>query len=101
MFCTFMFRSFHRLCSQWFLLILCLSQVLGPFTENNIFIEDDFKLLEDFDMDLYARNVRNKVLQYSIFMQVYYFIQNHVMKRVVVCHKRSLKNMYFTNAFNW
>ena len=36
-------------------------QVLGPLAGNSLFNEDDFKLLENFDMDLYARKVRNQV----------------------------------------
>ena len=38
-----------------------LPQVLGPLAGNTLFTEDDFKLLENFDMDLYARKVRNQV----------------------------------------
>ena len=36
-------------------------QVLGPLAGNSLFNEDDFKLLENFDMDLYVRKVRNQV----------------------------------------
>ena len=36
-------------------------QVLGPLAGNTLFTEDDFKLLESFDMDLYARKVRDQV----------------------------------------
>ena len=36
-------------------------QVLGPLAGSTLFTEDDFKLLENFDMDLYARKVRDQV----------------------------------------
>jgi len=36
-------------------------RVLGPLAGNTLFTEDDFKLLESFDMDLYARKVRDQV----------------------------------------
>lgn len=41
----------------------CL-QVFGPLFGNTLFTEDDFKLLENFDMDLYARKVRDQVCSY-------------------------------------
>ena len=37
------------------------TQVLGPLLGNTLFTEEDFKLLENFDMDLYARKVRDQV----------------------------------------
>ena len=41
-------------------------QVFGPLLGNTLFTEDDFKLLENFDMDLYARKVRDQVCSYGI-----------------------------------
>ena len=41
-------------------------QVFGPLFGNTLFTEDDFKLLENFDMDLYARKVRDQVCSYGI-----------------------------------
>ncbi|XP_046852680.1 UDP-glucose:glycoprotein glucosyltransferase 1-like isoform X2 [Xenia sp. Carnegie-2017] len=36
-------------------------RVLGPLEKKDIFIADDFELLENFDMDKYGRKIRNKV----------------------------------------
>ncbi|KAJ7328106.1 UDP-glucose:glycoprotein glucosyltransferase 1 [Desmophyllum pertusum] len=36
-------------------------RVLGPLLGNTLFTEEDFKLLENFDMDLYARKVRDQI----------------------------------------
>ncbi|XP_068732744.1 UDP-glucose:glycoprotein glucosyltransferase 1-like [Montipora capricornis] len=41
--------------------VITNGRVLGPLAGNILFTEDDFKLLENFDMDLYARKVRNQV----------------------------------------
>ncbi|XP_067039989.1 UDP-glucose:glycoprotein glucosyltransferase 1-like [Acropora muricata] len=41
--------------------VITNGRVLGPLAGNSLFNEDDFKLLENFDMDLYARKVRNQV----------------------------------------
>ena len=40
-------------------------QVFGPLLGNTLFTEDDFKLLESFDMDLYARKVRDQVCSHG------------------------------------
>ena len=44
---------------------MLFQQVLGPLAGNTLFTEDDFKLLENFDMDLYARKVRDQVRSYK------------------------------------
>ncbi|KAL9964464.1 hypothetical protein ACROYT_G028110 [Oculina patagonica] len=36
-------------------------RVFGPLLGNTLFTEEDFKLLENFDMDLYARKVRDQI----------------------------------------
>lgn len=41
--------------------VITNGRVLGPLAGNMLFTEDDFKLLENFDMDLYARKIRDQV----------------------------------------
>ena len=60
--CVFCKFSLHFSCN------VMLQQVLGPLAGNTLFTEDDFKLLENFDMDLYARKVRDQVRSCSTLL---------------------------------
>ena len=67
-------------------------QVLGPLAGNTLFTEDDFKLLESFDMDLYARKVRDQVC--FIFS---YLIEDCIYKhiRCGMLHRQSSVKICF------
>ncbi|XP_048588616.1 UDP-glucose:glycoprotein glucosyltransferase 1 isoform X2 [Nematostella vectensis] len=41
--------------------VIANGRVLGPLGKDEIFIKEDFQLLEDFDLDQYARKVRDQV----------------------------------------
>ncbi|XP_020604845.1 UDP-glucose:glycoprotein glucosyltransferase 1-like isoform X2 [Orbicella faveolata] len=45
--------------------VITNGRVFGPLFGNTLFTEDDFKLLENFDMDLYARKVRDQIDEMS------------------------------------
>ena len=64
----------YLLCCCKFNSCILLLQVLGPLAGNILFTEDDFKLLENFDMDLYARKVRNQVCQDQSIAETGFFL---------------------------